>query len=183
MLCGVVSESLQLLSFICWLKFYDFNFPQQLWSTKQQKAKMKQGAVFRRRPVCDESRFVQGGLCCLPLSHQVDISISRWAQPYCSAWVCRLPFLVQKGLMASTEPDWEESEKACFRVAPRHGSRCLWQRLVVRLEVQRRLDGTKGQACCPEQLLLALHPVWWVTFGSCSGVFFRYRWKRNTFIV
>lgn len=40
------------------------------------------------------------------------------------------------------------------RVVPRLGSQCLWQRL----EVQRRLEGTKGQARCPEQLLLALHP-------------------------
>ena len=40
------------------------------------------------------------------------------------------------------------------RVFPRHVSQCLWQQL----EVQRRLEGTKGQARCPEQLLPALHP-------------------------
>lgn len=40
------------------------------------------------------------------------------------------------------------------RVVPRHASQCLWQWL----EVQRRLEGTKGQAHYPEQLLPALHP-------------------------
>lgn len=40
------------------------------------------------------------------------------------------------------------------KVDPRHASQCLWQWL----EVQRRLEGTKGQAHCPEQLLPALHP-------------------------
>lgn len=40
------------------------------------------------------------------------------------------------------------------KVFPRHASQCLWQLL----EVQRRLEDTKGQACRPEQLLPALHP-------------------------